>query len=111
MNRKERRRFGLPKFSAFPKTNRLFHDFGAALLPDGLKVLPQTPSFDDLRRVITLLMYPPAQPASPPLDFIVINLKWARAIVGEKNFKKLRSTKRTYTMGLADLRTSLKARG
>lgn len=72
MNRKERRRLGLPKFSTFLKTNKLFFDFCAAFLPDGHKTLPQTPSFENLRRVVTLLMHPPAQPASPPLDFIVI---------------------------------------
>jgi hypothetical protein len=51
------------------------------------------------------------QPALPPVNFIVINLNWARAIVGEINFKKQRSTRFSYIMGLENWKDGLKAMG
>jgi hypothetical protein len=84
----------LCKLNAAP-SGAAYLDFSADFLPDGHKILPQTPSLDDLERTIALLMHPPAQPASPPLTLIVINLKWACALIGENNFKKLRGRKRT----------------
>jgi hypothetical protein len=66
-----------------------FGVFGGGLMPEDHKTLPLSPSAGFLKRTIRYLMHPPAQPNDPPSHFVIVNLDWARAIVGNQHFKAM----------------------
>jgi hypothetical protein len=66
-----------------------FGVFGGGLMPEDHKTLPLSPSAGFLKRTIRYLMHPPAQPNDPPVHFVIVNLDWARAIVGNRHFRAM----------------------
>jgi hypothetical protein len=79
-----------------------FGIFGGGLLSEHLPGLSRNPSPGYIKRTISFLMHPPAQPTNPPVDFVIVNLDWARAIIGPKYFKPMKKDpERYYLKGLS----------
>jgi hypothetical protein len=73
--------------STIPAHN--FGVFGGGLMPADHRTIPLSPSAGFIKRTVRYLMHPPAQPDNPPVNFITVNLDWARAIVGNQHFKPM----------------------
>jgi hypothetical protein len=68
------------------------HNFGivgGGLMPADHRTIPLSPSAGFIKRTVRYLMHPPAQPDNPLVNFITVNLDWARAIVGNQHFKSM----------------------
>jgi hypothetical protein len=76
-------------------------NFGGGFLPANYQTLSKSPSAGYIKRAISFLMHPPAQPTDPPVDFVIVNLEWARTIVGGKHFKFLEDPERYHNKGFS----------